>query len=106
MGRLASVALRTAILLSAAPLGGFGFELPFTRSAVEAVVREDVSRILARAGLPPGSLEFQVERRPAGPRQVTVECDGENAVSLAIRATDEEWGPALYLARISHHAAR
>lgn len=97
MGRLTSVALRTAIFLLAAPLGGFGFELPVTRSAVEAVVREDVSRIVARAGLPQRSLEFEVERRPAGPHQVAVECAGESRVSLAVRAADQEWGPALYL---------
>ena len=89
MGQLASVALRTAILL-AAPLGGFGFELPVTRSAVEGVVREDVSRILARAGLPPGSLEFQVERRSAGPQQVAVECAGKSSVSLAVSTADQE----------------
>ena len=106
MGRLASVDLRTAILLLAAPPVGFAFELSVTHSAVEAVVRGDVSRILARAGLPPGSLEFQVERRPAGPHQVAVECAGKGAVSLTVRAADQEWGPALYLALISHHAVR
>ena len=97
MRRLASVALRTQILLLAAPLVGFGFELPVTRSAIEAVVREDVSRILARAGLPQGSLGFEVETKPAGPHQVTVECTEKSTVSLTVRATDEEWGPALYL---------
>ncbi|MDE0433721.1 MAG: hypothetical protein OXH92_06895 [Bryobacterales bacterium] len=100
------MALRTAILLLSAPLGGFGFELPVMRSAVEAVLREDVSRIVARSGLPRRSLEFRVERRPAGPHQVAVECAGKSTVSLTVRAADQEWGPALCLARISHHAAR
>jgi len=84
-------------LLLVAPLAALCFDLPTTRPANQDAVRDDLSRIVAKAELPSASLRFEVEAQPTGPNQVSVECPSDVLVTLKVRATQHEWGPTLYL---------
>src|SRR4051812_33785481 len=66
------------------------------RAADEAAVRDDLARILAKAGLPTSLIQFHVSRGAGKDGSVSVSCDSGNAL-LELQAPAEEWAPTLYL---------
>src|SRR5437870_2882205 len=82
-------------LLALWPSTAAAHPAPLPRRAADvAAVQEDFALIAAAAKLRPGSLTV-VRLKPSKKDRADMRC-GANGVTVAVSASDEEWGPTAY----------